>query len=571
MTISLRPHVYEAADGRSIAAEMGSLDVPMNRSAPGRGTVALAFVRLPSTAAKPGPPIIFLNGGPGLSGIRAGRGRLFATFDALRSAGDVILLDQRGSGSSTPLLQCSKTLAIPFHRQMGTLLHKEDALRLAIASAQNCAQQLARDGVDLHAFNTNESADDIADLARALGASTVSLLGWSYGTHLAFAVIRRHSSLVARAVLAGPEGPDHTYKLPSRIEQYLGAIADRVRDQMPSVRDLRATIARVFRAVESTPVSIPLPYTAAFDITALVGRFDLEWMTAEGIADTRVIARLPRWYAHMARGRFQDVASDEVLRTYLESLRTGGDQSLLRVCMDCASGVSRERWSRIEKEAGETLLGRTIDFPLPEICDAIDMPDLGDEFRAPLRSATPVLFVTGTLDARTPAENAHELMPGFSHSRHLEVEDAGHTDLLHSPRIRDAVARFLRGEDVESQRVPAERPLQFERPTPVLLYDDQCHFCRRQVDRLRRRVGGAVEFESYRTAQWSSLPEAELAQSVHFIDGDTVASGAQAVLLTLAAGGKRSAWLWLYRRVRFFAHTAEAGYRWVARYRSRVG
>ncbi|HEU4928562.1 MAG TPA: alpha/beta fold hydrolase [Candidatus Krumholzibacteria bacterium] len=563
MTISLRPHVFEARDGRSIAAEMGSLTVPMNRSAPGRGTVALAFVRLPSTSAKPGPPVIFLNGGPGLSGIRAGRGRLFALFDALRAAGDVILLDQRGAGSSTPSLDCAQ-----MQIALDVVVDRSDRLHLARVWMRQCAEQLAHAGVDVRAFNTNESADDVADLVRALGTSTASLLGWSYGTHLAFAVMRRHGDLVARAVLAGPEGPDHTYKLPSRIEQYLSAISARARAQMPNAPELVDSMTRVFAGLAEIEIIAANETPAAPFFT----RFDVEWMTAEGIADPRMIARLPRWYARMARGRFVDIAHDPVLRAYFEASRNQFAGTLARVCMDCASGASRERWSRIEKEAEETLLGRTIDFPLPEICDAIGMPDLGDEFRAPLRSATPVLFVTGTLDARTPAENAHELIPGFSNSRHLVVEDAGHTDLLDSPRVRDAVARFMRGEDVASQQLPAERPLQFERPTPVLLYDDQCAFCRRQVDGLRRRVGDAVEFESYRTgAQWSSIPEAELAQSVHFIDGDTVASGAEAVFLTLAAGGKHRALLWLYRRVRFFAQTAEASYRWVARNRARLG
>lgn len=561
MTISLRPHVFEAGNGRTVEAEMGSLTVPMNRAAGGRGTVELAFVRLPSTASNPGPPIIFLNGGPGLSGIRAGRGRLFPLFDALRPAGDVILLDQRGSGSSTPSFEFP-----PLKMALDASVDRRDKLHLCKIWMQHCVEQLAHAGVDVHAFNTNESADDVADLVRSLGASTASLLGWSYGTHLAFAVIRRHGDLVARAVLAGPEGPDHTYKLPSRIEQYLFAISARAREQMPNAPELVDTMKFVFSRLGEIE--------AANDTAAdpIFPRFEFEWMTAEGIADVRMIARLPRWYGRMARGRFVDIAHDPVVRSYFEASRNQFAGSLIRACMDCASGASPERWSRIEKEAGETLLGRTIDFPLPDICDAIGMPDLGDEFRAPLRSDTPVMFVTGTLDARTPAENAHELMNGFPNSRHLVVEDAGHMDLLHATEVREDAVRFLRGEDVESRRVAAEQPLRFHRPTPVLLYDDQCGLCRRQVDRLRRRVGTKVEFESYRTgAKWSSLPEAELAQSVHFIDGDTVAKGAEAVLLTLAAGGRNGALLWLYRHVRFFAYVAEAGYRWVARNRSRLG
>ena len=461
MTISLRPYVLEGGGGRRTDAEVGSLSVPMNRLEPGRGTVELQFVRLPATTPGAGPPIIFLNGGPGLSAIRAARGRLFALFDALRAAGDVILLDQRGAGSSTPTLQCLESSGTSFVG-MEKLLTRDEAVRLAIDSVRRCVQQLSRAGVDVHAFHTNESADDVAHLAHALNAPHVSVVAWSYGTHLAFAVMRRQPQLVARAVLAGPEGPDHTFKLPSRIEQYLAAIDARARAELPGAPGLLVTMRRVLDAVEARPPIVAMPHTSAAPTTARVSRFDLEWMTAEGVADVRMIARLPGWYARMARGHFDDIARDPVLRTYYESLRTDLALTMARVCMDCASGVSRERWQRIEREAPTTLLGRTVDFPLPDVCEAVGMPDLGDAFRAPVRSDTPALFVTGTLDARTPAENAHELMPGFANASHLTVEDAGHTDLLHAPAVRAAAVRFLRGAAVASMRVPAEHPLRFE-------------------------------------------------------------------------------------------------------------
>jgi hypothetical protein len=35
-------------------------------------------------------------------------------------------------------------------------------------------------------------------------------------------------------------------------------------------------------------------------------------------------------------------------------------------------------------------------------------PDLGDDFRAPVKSNVLALFISGTLDARTPVSNAEE-------------------------------------------------------------------------------------------------------------------------------------------------------------------
>lgn len=568
MTLSLQPCRFEANDGRVVDAELGGLAVPMNRATPGGAWVRLAFVRLPGTSKHPGPPIVFLNGGPGLSGIRSGKGRLFGLFDALRAAGDVILLDQRGSGASTPSLACAEPLHLPFERTHS----REEVSRAVVDSTRRCAERLARDGVDLAAFNTDESADDVADLVRALGAEKASLFGWSYGTHLAFAVVRRHESMVERAVLAGPEGPDHTYKLPSRIQRQLEMIATRARTESPRT-DFLATMRRVLEAVEKEPARVSLTAPDGATREASIGRFDLEWMTAEGIADTRILARMPRWYARMSRGDFGDIARDALLRGYFEELRTGLNRSILRVCMDCASGASAARWHRIEAEARTTFLGRTVDFPFPEVCDVIGRPDLGDEFRSTLRSNVPVLFVTGTLDARTPADNVADLGAGFPNHRHLVVEDAGHTDLVFPVGVQRSIVRYLSGVEIESDRAHADEPFRFTRDEPMLLYDGECGFCRQQVERLRRRVGDAVVFEPFqRVRSVSGIAGKDLVRAVHFVGADgRVSSGAEAIYQTLAAGGRRTRLLWLYRRVPGFALLSELGYRMVARHRGLIG
>ena len=99
---------------------------------------------------------------------------------------------------------------------------------------------------------------------------------------------------------------------------------------------------------------------------------------------------------------------------------------------------------------------------VPEICDAVGCPDLGDEFRAPLFADTPVLFVTGTLDCRTPAENVGEVAPGLPNHQHLVVEDAGHGDLLLASGVQRALTQFVRGHNLESMHVTADVPFQFD-------------------------------------------------------------------------------------------------------------
>ena len=554
---------YRAKDGRAVAGERGRLVVPMRRGGAADGRVELAFFRLPaSDPRRAGDPTVFLSGGPGLSGIAAGRGRLFDLFQSLRSTGDVILLDQRGSGDSTPSLTCDEPLRIPMDRA----LTREDYTAAAIAAMRRCAGVLAGRGIDLAGFNTNESADDIADLARALGYPRVSLLGWSYGSHLAMAMMRRHRDILTRVVLAGPEGPDHTYKLPSRVNAQLARLSTRAGfDATAAVRAVLERVGRVPARVRWSPEG-PV---------AVIGRFELEWVLAESLADTRALRRLPAVLSSMAAGDFGDLASDPLLRSMVEEFHGGLFRSPLRYCVDCASGVSAARWERIMGEARNFPLGRTIDWPFPEICEAFDRPDLGDEFRSTLRSNVRALFVTGTLDCRTPEENVRDLAPLFLSPRHLVVEDAGHADLLLPRAVHAAVTEFLHSGNLDISHAETSPRFVPDAPHATLVYDGDCAFCRAQVDRLRERVGERIAFLPFQSAgdRFPEIAREEFARAVHLVGSDgSVATGAHAILRA-SAGRSRVARVALagYRFVPGLRLVAELVYRWVARNRGRLG
>src|SRR5688572_28856919 len=61
------PFVWTTVDGRKIDAVYGVVEVPEDRGGQSSNTLKLAYVRLPSTASQPGPPIVYLAGGPGAS------------------------------------------------------------------------------------------------------------------------------------------------------------------------------------------------------------------------------------------------------------------------------------------------------------------------------------------------------------------------------------------------------------------------------------------------------------------------------------------------------------------------
>jgi pimeloyl-ACP methyl ester carboxylesterase len=118
--------------------------------------------------------------------------------------------------------------------------------------------------------------------------------------------------------------------------------------------------------------------------------------------------------------------------------------------MDCASGISPERAEHVRQELVDALLGDLVDFPFPAICSAWDAPDLGREFRAPIHADVPALFISGTLDGRTPVSNAEEVRTGFPSSQHLIEEGASHAtaELATAPGVQEAMVAFLAGHPV---------------------------------------------------------------------------------------------------------------------------
>ncbi|HEX6648060.1 MAG TPA: alpha/beta hydrolase [Pyrinomonadaceae bacterium] len=447
--LKIKPYTFENEKGEKVDSELGTFFVPENRSDPQSSLIELAFVRFKSTAKNPGPPIVYLAGGPGGTGIGTAQGSRFPLFMALREIADVIAFDQRGTNRSKPNLSCYDRLAMP----LDVPPSREAALKELRASAKNCAaywREVQR--VDLNGYNTNESADDLEDLRKVLGVNQISLWSISYGTHLAFATIRRHPKSIHRAILAGIEGPDHTYKLPSNIQKHLEDLAAVIKADPQigkEIPDFLGLMKSVFDRLDAQPETVEIvdPRTKQ-KVKVIVNKFVMQFIVANNIGTT-VTASFPALFYRASKGDFTNPA-----QVWLSQTR-GVFGSAMAFMMDCASGQTAARRERIAREAKGTLLEDLFNFPFPDICQEWNAPDLGDEFRSPVRSDVPVLFISGTLDARTPVSNAEEYLTGFKNGTHMIIEGAVHSDplFLSSPKIKDGMMEFLRGQPVTVTRI----------------------------------------------------------------------------------------------------------------------
>jgi pimeloyl-ACP methyl ester carboxylesterase len=212
-------------DGRTMPAEIVRITVPERRAKPGR-TITVAALRIPTTAERPGRPIVFLMGGPGVPGsVMAPIPPYFTLFQSLRGIADVIIVDQRGLGRSEPTIDCPVDGVLP----ADLFLRRERLVQVMRDRIVACATRFRGNEIDPTAYNTVESADDLDDLRRALGAERIDLLAFSYGSRLALMYVQRHGDHVGRIVLQGVKGPGLVLRRPGPVARKLDHLAEMLR------------------------------------------------------------------------------------------------------------------------------------------------------------------------------------------------------------------------------------------------------------------------------------------------------------------------------------------------------
>ncbi len=462
-----------------VRVDEGRIVVPENRTSEASNHIELFFRVMRTEAADPRPPVFFFAGGPGSSSTRVAQTTYFYLFREIQEFADVVLLDQRGTGGSNPNLQCYNQLGLPTDITVDVPAQAVSAVAEAVGK---CADRFRREGVDLAAYNSAESAHDIEALRKALGYETISLFGYSYGTTLAQFYIRLYPDRVARSVMAGPVATDEALKLPARVNGKFEAMdsllaADPLAVQyMPSLLEL---MNKVHAALRAKPQFIQLPLMdavsdedgvlgkAVFQTISLVKPHweltltdqHLQMMMATRGGNPTWTRKLPSFYYAMHRGDFQEAGN------FLRNFRRETLPNLLFFTASCATRYSEARWAEASATSSYALTHTGISFGrFPEVCDAVGVPKLPG-LSDPVTGETPLLLIASTLDTQTPVANMRVVASRFPDPVTVIVENASHTDLIF-PETGETLLQFLQGELVESsvQHKDGRRALRFRRP-----------------------------------------------------------------------------------------------------------
>lgn len=448
------PYTFEARNGESVEAFLGELQVPENRADPDSRMITLRYVRFPATGGADGPPIVYLSGGPGGSGVGTARAQRFPLFMAMRQHGDVIAFDQRGTGLSDRPPRCVSSVSATDE----SVLTDEDFAGTYRAAAVECAAFWQDEGVDLLGYRTTDSVADLSDLRRHLGAETISLWGISYGSHLALAALKDIPEEIDRVVMASAEGLDQTVKMPARTDAYIARLQAAVNTQPAAAAmypDIAGLMRRVHARLDAEPLVVSVPQEDGSMVEIRVDRRDAQRFASGLVSDPQYASLMLMIYASL------DAGDTTLLTMVLQRFGVSNgpiELGAMSTAMDIASGIDAERLAEVERQAETSVMGAYLNFPMPQLSGVWADFDLGDEFRTPPAGDTPVLLLSGTLDGRTYVESQAESVARLENVTIVTVENAGHNLFMSSDEVHGAIHEFMRGETVDDQTIEIDLP-----------------------------------------------------------------------------------------------------------------
>ena len=202
--------------------QAGSIEVPIDYQDPSKGSFTLYVTR--HQAANPSERIGSLLVNPGGPGFGGSDFALYADqiySQKLLDRFDIVAWDPRGTGQSTPAIDCVNNYDKYFAST--DITPDDDAERQQIIDlAQEFEDDCAMKNADILQYvGTNNSARDMDSIRDGLGEDTISYFGFSYGSELGATWATLFPETVRAAVLDGASDPNADF-LTSGLQQTKG-------------------------------------------------------------------------------------------------------------------------------------------------------------------------------------------------------------------------------------------------------------------------------------------------------------------------------------------------------------
>lgn len=421
----------------SMKARCGTLLRPLDPSGAEPGEIELRVAVVPALNLSPEPdPLVPIAGGPGQGSVQFYTA-YSAAFEGVRRNRDILLVDQRGTGESSPM-DCAVD---------DDLIEGQYSAELTIEYARECLAELPH---DVRFFTTSVAVTDLEAVREALGYPSLNLYGVSYGTRVAQHFARRYPDSTRTIVLDGvvpPQislGPEIATESQKALDKALLRCAEDegCNGAFPNIRE---TFTKVLETLREAAVDVAVPDPST-------GRpVDISFGDAELAAALRLLAYHPNSVAitplliHEAgNGNYVPLAAQfqMTMLALTDALSLGMHNAVL-----CAEDVPFYDEATIDYDGlAASYIGAFQLEALNAICSVWPDGPIDSEFKVPLATDLPVLLLSGDSDPITPPRYAEMAAVDLTNARHLVGKHQGHGQIAVGC-TRRLVAKFIDSAD----------------------------------------------------------------------------------------------------------------------------
>ncbi len=452
--------------GQSNQFACGSLTVPLDPSGATPGTVALVIRRHRAPVGQARSAVIALAGGPGQSAVPITE-EFTEILGPVIATRDLIVFDQRGTGSSQPL-SCHAFEANARFRTLG-------------AAVAACGRQL---GPSRAFYTSLDTVADIEAIRVAGGYEKLVLYGTSYGTKVAELYAEEHPEHVEALVLDSvvpPNGPEalnrSTFAAIPRVVRSLCRQHLCAHITHEPLADLARVLARMKRGalrgriIDGDGHGHTVSINSEDLLDALIAGDLSPILRAEFVTAVRAAAEHDMAPLAQLIGRGEPGGGGEGIDVPLYFATTCEEE----LFPWNRSVTPAQRLAQARAAIGALPASATFPFSKTDMLELSDMPGCADwPFATPAPvTATgslpnvPTLILSGADDLRTPTANARFVASQIPDAHVLVVPYTGHSVLTTEPTScarRALIAQFA-GTPINPCRATA--PPASLRPPPI--------------------------------------------------------------------------------------------------------
>lgn len=429
----------------------GTVSVPRDYARPAAGSFDLMVLVGRAATPKPDAPPVFVDyGGWSASNLPVGPTEI--RFRAISN--DVVLVDKRGAGFSTPQV-CPPTMLQAHIGAIAADQPLESTLAAMRAALRDCREDMRRRRIDPAWFGVRISSRDLDRVRRALGHDRIRLNGTSNGGRQVLDYVAAYPQHVAAAVVDSPALPDAFLNRPSanfdRALDLVFAACSAQETCAARFPDLPALYRAAIEGLDREGLAIPSTEVPGGFVT--INGADFELMLQQMLYAREAIALVPGAIA-AAAAREAAALAPVIANVQRVALANGEITGSIFEC--------RERPSL--QNAPPVTRGSDIVGNLDGVCAFWSKP--GEPSRLPENAPVPVLLLSGRFDPVTPpsyARRAAEAIGGSA--RMVEMQHSGHgaqTSMCVGLRMIPAFFEDPAAELVDCSA--SEKPIAFKVP-----------------------------------------------------------------------------------------------------------